>query len=252
MRVSWLLFVSSTLLQCTSALEPWYFTWTDPSGKTHPETNTKPDICQKIDNPIGKHFDWTASDGWCIYMWENTNCTGDNAGYTCKSWPWRRDAGSHVRSFKASVNNTDTSDTANANDSNDSKNSNTDNAADNNSSDSLSGGAIAGIVIGVVAGVAILATVAWFFLFHLRRQKKASTLEPFMESGPSEPGDDTVEADTVPQTQQTQNLAFTTLSEMSDTQKEKPGELNDNHIVEMPDSHRTAELDATETVWHKK
>lgn len=245
MRLSWFLFVSGTLLRCTSALEPWFFTWTDPSGKNHSESSSTSDICKTINNPVGKHYEWTSSDGWCIYFWENTNCTGTTTGQTCKSWPWRQDAGSHIQSFKAVLNDsdvTDTSDTANTNKANIS-NAGINNVVDNNNGKSLSGGAIAGIVIGVVAGVVILATVAWFFLFYLRRQKKASALGSSMKSAPSEPGDAAVGAGSV-----SQNPAFPTFAEMPGTQKEMPGELMNNNIVEVSDSQRTVELDATETV----
>lgn len=257
MHLSWLLLVFSTLLRYTSALEPWYFTWTDPSGKEHSESGSTPDVCHKIDNPVGNHFDWTSSHGWCIYLWGNDNCTGMTAGHTCESWPWRHDSSQHLLSFKAVTNssdlpdnsdappppsqtNIDTANTTNASD------ANTDSAADNNSSHSLSGGAIAGIVVGVVVGVAILAAIAWFFLFYLRRQKKDETPDLSTENGPSETGQAPVEASAVPH-----NPVLMTLSEMPNDQKEKPGELTDNHVVEMDNSQRTAELDATETVMRR-
>lgn len=51
---------------------------------------------------------------------------------------------------------------------------------------SLSGGAIAGIVIGVLAAVAIVAGAAFFFWRRRRRSKEAQALEPEQKGGDPE------------------------------------------------------------------
>ncbi|KAA8649443.1 hypothetical protein EYZ11_008128 [Aspergillus tanneri] len=263
------------LLQGVCALDPWYFTWTDPSKETHSESGSKPEICKEIDNPIGRHFEWGAGDGWCIYFWENRNCTGyASAGHTCKPWPWKADAQhSHLRSFKVAVNGTavptSPSDLTSASLSTSTTTSSTSSSTSSpissptniptstptadalsventDSSGSLSGGAIAGVVIGVLAGVALLAAAVWFVFF--RRQKKPATT-PESSSAPDPPATDN-DADKEELVPREPPPAFEPTAELPYTPKEKPPiELRgDNAMVEMSDSHRVVELDATETV----
>ena len=88
----------------------------------------------------------------------------------------------------------------------------------------MSGGAIAGIVIGVVAGVAIPAVATWFFFFYRRRQKSNPTgLDSLAASGDVDK------------------------KETGTHSPDQPSELmGDNSMrVEMSDTQRVAELDGT-------
>ena len=226
-----------TLTPCL-ALDPWYFTWTDPSNKTHSESASTPDnTCFKIDNPIGKYFDWTAGDGWCIDLWENSNCTGSaDAGHTCKPWPWRAVAEHHhLRSFRAVVNGSDPSASASPSPSGSSAAGSA--GDDGSGGSSLSGGAIAGIVIGVVAGVAILAVAAWFFFFYRRRQRSNPTELDSLAAGAGAADKKETGA---------HSPVITTLAELPHS-PDQPSELmGDNSMrVEMSDTQRVAELDGT-------
>ena len=238
MHLPYLLLTLTSLTPCI-ALEPWYFTWTDPSNKTHSESASTPDnTCFKIDNPIGKYFDWTAGDGWCIYFWENSNCTGTaDAGHTCNPWPWRAVAEHHhPRSFRAVVNGSDPSASASPSPSPSGSSAAGSSGDGAGSGGSLSGGAIAGIVIGVVAGVAILAVATWFFFFYRRRQKSNPTGLDSLAAG----------GDVDKKETGTHSPVITTLAELPHS-PDQPSELmGDNSMrVEMSDTQRVAELDGT-------
>lgn len=90
-------------------------------------------------------------------------------------------------------------------------------------------------MIGVVAGVAILAVAAWFF-FYRRRQR----------SNPTEPDSlDAAAADK--KGTGTHSPVVTTLAELPHVPVDKPSELMGDHNmrVEMSDTQRVAELDGT-------
>jgi len=248
MRPSWFL-TSCALLQCVVAQGTWYFTWTDPSNNTHSESDSAPSMCIEIDNPLGKYFDWSASDGWCIEFWENTNCTGNpGAGHTCQSWPWRANAQyHHLRAFRVIANSSDTtvststslsststSTSASVNTTTSSPTDDTESSStENYGGDSLSGGPIAGIVVGVVAGVAMLAVAVWFFLICRRRQKASIQPGPVGTSDTASHG--------------THPPGTTTFAEQHDKLRETPTELMGNNMVaELSDTHRIAELGTTE------
>lgn len=100
----------------------------------------------------------------------------------------------------------------------------------------MSGGAIAGIVIGIVAGVAILAVTAWFFFFYRRRRKSNPTELNTLGAGAADKKETG-----------THSPVVTTLAELPHAPVEKPSELmGDNSMrVEMSDTQRVAELDGT-------
>jgi hypothetical protein len=45
--------IYSTIFRSVSALDPWYFTGTDPSNHFHPESGSTPSACIRLDDPIG-------------------------------------------------------------------------------------------------------------------------------------------------------------------------------------------------------
>ena len=90
-------------------------------------------------------------------------------------------------------------------------------------------------MIGVVAGVAILAVAAWFFFYHRRHKSNPAEPDP-LGAGAADKKD-----------AGTHSPVITTLAELPHTSVDKPSELTGDHNmrVEMSDTQRVAELDGT-------
>ncbi|KAJ5098977.1 hypothetical protein N7532_005978 [Penicillium argentinense] len=186
-------------LACLPSVSAWVFSWHNPTGKLLTVQGDKRQDCQVMDNPTGNVYDWNPQEGhWCIFLYTNSDCEEPSAGYTCKPWPWvDHPSSQHLQSFKV-VNDTSSyassaSASASATDANASPTSTTattptsdasassaaasasasaSSASDTSDKEATpSGGAIAGIVVGVVAAVAI-AGILIFFLW--RRRKTAA------------------------------------------------------------------------------
>ncbi|OOQ89481.1 hypothetical protein PEBR_28093 [Penicillium brasilianum] len=187
----------------------WVFSWTNSSGGFLTDHGDGVQSCKAIDNPKGNIFDWDAKGGnFCIYLYNNGNCSNSSAGYTCKAWPWSNHvAGSYIHSYEIVLNNTDTASTTSSSASSISTTlssttssstqtsataastsaaSNTSSptttpiaaSTDNNTakSSSISGGAIAGIVVGVLAAVAIAGILFFFLCWRPRKKTRPSTV----------------------------------------------------------------------------
>lgn len=177
------LLLSSLYLLLLPSTAAWVFSWTDPSGQLLTDHGSQTQACRQIDNPEGNVFDWdTEGENLCLYLYENTDCTDPSAGYTCNPWPWdNHESGSHILSYEIVQNGTSgasptatlpiTSGTATSTSTSSSAPGSTENDS------SLSGGAIAGIVVGVLAAVAI-AGILFFFLFWRRRRSSGAAAAP--------------------------------------------------------------------------
>ncbi|KAJ5160138.1 uncharacterized protein N7482_007142 [Penicillium canariense] len=211
--VSSSLLVLPLCLAYIPATAAWVFSWTNSSGGFLTDHGDVIQSCKVVDNPKGNIFDWDPQSGnYCIYLYNNNNCTDPSAGYTCKSWPWSNHvAGSYIHSYEVVANGTDTtSSTSNTTSTTSTSSSaststmtsttqtsavatststaaNTSSPAttpiaassDNRTSkgSSLSGGAIAGIIVGVLAAAAI-AGILFFFLCWRPRKKAGSSKVP--------------------------------------------------------------------------
>ncbi|KAK5789976.1 hypothetical protein VI817_007263 [Penicillium citrinum] len=123
--------------------------------------------CTKIDNAKGKLFEYDSEDGpFEISLYNNGDCSGTASGWASKLLS--KNASSAINSFK--VDSTLTTTTI----STQTRPASTSATPDMPSSGTrLSGGAIAGIVIGVVAGVAMIVLI--LFLIARRRRQARST-----------------------------------------------------------------------------
>ncbi|KAJ5459239.1 hypothetical protein N7530_011183 [Penicillium desertorum] len=150
---------------------------------------------------------------WCLFLYGNTHCEEPSEGYTCKTYPWPDHVSSaDLLSFKVknntsafesstssisaspSATNADPSSTSASPSSTDTTSSPTPTIATTPTADAtsaassssatsaststddkptISGGAIAGIVVGVLAAVAIAGLI--FFLIRRRRQNAAQS-----------------------------------------------------------------------------
>jgi hypothetical protein len=183
---------------CLPSVSAWIFTWHEPNGKLQAFHDDNEMNCEKMDNPVGNVFDWSPQAGhWCIFLYENDKCEEPSAGNTCKTYAWTNHPSTkHLLSFKV-MNNTagfdpstaipsaTTTTTTDAKPSPTSKvvttTTDTKDAASSSpgassidSEPTVSGGAIAGIVVGVVAAVAI----AGILVFFLIRRRRKNAVQP--------------------------------------------------------------------------
>ncbi|CAG7995136.1 unnamed protein product [Penicillium nalgiovense] len=198
---------------CLPSVSAWIFSWHEPDGKLLTVQDDVGQGCKLMNNPVGNVFDWTPQEGyWCLFLYGNTHCEEPSEGYTCKTYPWPDHVSSadllsfkvknNTSAFESSTSSTSGSSSAPAADSSTSASlSSTDtsssptpivvttptadatHAASSSSATSassrtddkptISGGAVAGIVVGVLAAVAIAGLV--FFLIRRRRQNAAQS-----------------------------------------------------------------------------
>ncbi|KZN83747.1 hypothetical protein EN45_108530 [Penicillium chrysogenum] len=192
------------------SVSAWIFSWHEPDGKLLTVQNDVSQDCKLMNNPEGNVFDWTPQEGyWCIFLYGNTHCEEPSEGYTCKTYPWPDHVSSaDLLSFKVK-NNTSAfeSSTSSISASPSPTNSDSSTSASPSSTDTtssptptitttptadatdaassfsatsassdkptISSGAIAGIVVGVLAAVAIAGLI--FFLIRRRRQNAAQS-----------------------------------------------------------------------------
>ena len=187
--------MKSHLLTLTTLLplvHSWSFIWRNASGDATVLHGNQPRKCININHAKGQEFQWDPQGGeWCIYLYGARDCkNGTSGGYTCKTWGWNHKSSGDINSFDveewppgygttaglmSTVTVTPTTGfattsyaTAKA------KVTVTATAAPTalpaGSGDALSGGGIAGVVIGVLVAVALVGALA--FLFGRRTRPK--------------------------------------------------------------------------------
>lgn len=144
----------------------WSFVWRNASGNAFVEHSNTAMSCTKINHAQGMLFEWDSEEGpFAISLYANSDCSGPPSGYATHLW--NKNASKPIDSFKvdstasttasASMTTTTTSQSSSTTTSTAQSQSPTATGAPSSSSGSgLSGGAIAGIVIGVIAGVVLI------------------------------------------------------------------------------------------------
>ncbi|KAI9042797.1 EGFR-like transmembrane domain-containing protein [Aspergillus affinis] len=201
-----------TILLLTKIAHTWTFVWRNESGPNVIH-ESKPAKCVRIYHEKGEEFSWDPEGAWCLRIWGEATCENmigwecehtrwrrdasrNLSAYDVYVMPKdaQKEFITETRSTSTSTSSsteTGTTTTTTAKDAQGSATKGSSSATrtgvstptptstsdadsdDDSSSGSLSGGAIAGIVIGAIAGVTVLATI--FFLWG--RQKPPSVDE---------------------------------------------------------------------------
>ncbi|OOQ84353.1 hypothetical protein PEBR_30584 [Penicillium brasilianum] len=200
------------LFLCTLSWIPlvnaWTFLYTNATGNATILHETGTENCTEIDLAGGKLFSWDPEDsGLCISIYYDATCK-DRGGLTCNAWSKnasttfhgiqiysQSDASSASVSSSTPTSTTSASSTSSSTSASTTSSTSTSSVptstatsatpatAGNGSSSSLSGGAIAGIVIGVVAGVAVVGGL--FFYFGRRNRRNNNVTAGNEQSGPT-------------------------------------------------------------------
>ncbi|KAL4947448.1 hypothetical protein BDW69DRAFT_190188 [Aspergillus filifer] len=171
----------------------WTFLWRNETTNAHIENGQSAQNCTQAWHQEGKQFSWDPEGTWCLKLYSDAKCEHTN-GIACEPYLWRKDASQNISAFLVysmppssitafgldtttsatpAPTPTPTPTTASPTTPTDAGAEETPTSeGDSNDDGELSGGAIAGIVVGGVAAVAILC-VAFFFL-GLRNRKKAA------------------------------------------------------------------------------
>lgn len=188
--------VVATVALLSQSASAWSFLWRDDEGLATIETGRTNQSCKAIDHGKNQPFEWDPKSGrFCISVFGDRNCQ-QRAGYSCTPWP--HDSSRNLKAFE--VNGTLTDDDAFKTTTTEAAASTTTSAtsslktsvtkdpptatgsstslpqtgAGDSGNDALSGGAIAGIVIGIVA-VVVLVIIAWILFRRYRRTQGPST-----------------------------------------------------------------------------
>ena len=226
-----LLTLTSISSICTA--QTWVFEWRNqgPDSATI-EKGSEPQPCKAINHTEGYQFSWDAHGGpWCLDLYKDRDCK-DGIGRACQPYPWDKAASQNILAFdvQSSSPSSTSIQTTTATTSTATASSETTTAASGGGGSSLSGGAIAGIVVGVVVGVGIIAGLAFFLGMRRRKQKKSAIAE---ESIPPSPG----HAETPPM-DKPEPLEQPVNGETQHHHRLPPG----SRVVELPGHNTTPEL----------
>ncbi|KAF7595697.1 hypothetical protein BBP40_005141 [Aspergillus hancockii] len=190
-------YVACYALTLTFCANAWTLVYRNETGSWI-EAQDGAKNCTRIYHEEGKEFSFDPEGKWCLRFWNNPDCTVQ-VGITCEGRKWKQFASRNLSAFNvyamppssvsayfpasssttsASSTSSSSSTMATSTTATAAATSATETAQSGHSDDSgssLGGGAIAGIVIGAVAGVAILAAL---FFFWGRRKHDAAGSTP--------------------------------------------------------------------------
>ncbi|KAL4807877.1 hypothetical protein BDV18DRAFT_159087 [Aspergillus unguis] len=165
----------------------WTFLWRNESTTSSVEDGQSAQNCTQVWHQEDEGFSWDPEGPWCIKLYSDAICAHSN-GISCEGYLWRQVASQNISAFSvypmppasvtafgfASSSSTPTPTPTPTTTSTDSGTDNTPTAEPVSSKDGgLSHGAIAGIVVGAVAALALLCA-AFFFLGRRTARKIAA------------------------------------------------------------------------------
>lgn len=206
------------LASMAAAANAWTFVFTDTHNSSHVKTGYNTTSCAKMDMERGGYYNWDPEDrDFCINMFPDEHCNPDNRnGYSCPIWPKRHLEQKFVGSWlvnhekdaldpissTTTPSSSETSSAAHASDptvtvtskpektsaeATESAVPSEDDDDDGDGGSSLSGGAIAGVVVGVLAGVAIMAVFGFLAIRRRRQQNRPVSPKPPADVGSPPP-----------------------------------------------------------------
>ncbi|KAJ5391919.1 hypothetical protein N7509_007409 [Penicillium cosmopolitanum] len=238
-------------LSFISLAHAWTFLYTNATNNATILHESGTVNCTKIDLAKGKEFSWDPEDAdLCISIYYDKSCTS-RGGLSCNAW--KKDSGNSYESIQIFTND----DTASASASISSSptptsitssismsptlsatNTSTAHASSSSSSSSssnpsLSGGAIAGIVIGVIAAVLIIGII----LFYAgRRNRRIVPADPFPVQSLHKPTLSDMQTAMPPH-----EFAFASSEKTPPPSRGRP--IPGSKLVELPGSPKSAELE---------
>ncbi|KAF5862089.1 hypothetical protein ETB97_012154 [Aspergillus alliaceus] len=233
-----------SILSVVAQTNAWVYVTRNASNDRNSWHSDDVQPCTPIDQSTKYKFLWDAQGGdWCIYLHEDRNCT-NLYKYECSNRDWNEAPSATLGSFSIETGYSSSSLLTATSTPTDQSKLPSSTPQPQLSSSSLSGGQIAGAVIGSVAGAVLIALVA-FFLGRCRRKPLYSRPEmtttnvnspakEVVQQPQSPPAED---SNTVFNTPPTAFPAPTHIQSM-------PAELvADGRTVEMSDSQRVVEIE---------
>ncbi|KAF9884802.1 hypothetical protein FE257_001218 [Aspergillus nanangensis] len=201
----WLALHAACLIPLTNA---WTLIWRNETGPII-ENEYSAKTCTRIYHEKGEEFKWDPEGAWCLNFWDEPDCT-TRIGLSCNGVAWTKDASRNLSAynvypmpddlksmygFVSTTSATTATPTATtltvtpsaetSTESSSSSSTTTPTAQPDkkkNDSSSLSGGAIAGIAIGAIAGLALIAALC-FFLGKRKPKRGGSDIPPSSSAG---------------------------------------------------------------------
>lgn len=229
----------------------WTLTWRNETAGATIEHQDTALTCTRIYHEKGEDFSWDPEGAWCMDFWAEPTCD-TRIGYSCDGRVWEKAASRNLSAFdvypmpvesrrvygflSTSTTPSPTAAATTLTVTHPAATSATQTAeaeGERDSGSSLSGGAIAGIVIGAVAGLAVLAALCFFLGKRKPKHAHAAPEVPLSPAPPPPPPaagvgavmsrTDTNRSYPTPYTPHTQPAAFpfehkSPMSEVSGTQ----------------------------------
>ncbi|RJE22881.1 hypothetical protein PHISCL_04777 [Aspergillus sclerotialis] len=174
------IFLALTAISNIASSLTWVLEWRNgnPDNATI-EKGSEPRSCTAINHTEGLQFSWDAHGGpWCLDLYGDVGCT-NGIGRACKPYPWEKNASQDILAFDVESSSPSSTSiqsltTSTRTSSSTASAETTTDASGGGGGSSLSGGGIAGVVVGVVVGVGIIAGLAFFLGMRRRKQKKSA------------------------------------------------------------------------------
>lgn len=230
-------------------VEAWTLVWRNASDTSFVEHAKTSMSCTKISNPKGKLFEYDSEEGpFEISLYGNKDCSGVASGWA--SHMLSKNASAAINSFRVDSSAT----TASSPVATTSSSTSIQPAASTTLTDTLlpesgsgtglSGGSIAGIVIGVVAGVAIIGGI----LFFIGRRRWASSQNPVLNMGYAPSGCGSPDTYTSPSSLGRKLASLDSTKNQTAAPSSTQGSSNAPvRVVELPGDYNPAELSNSNT-----